>query len=218
MSVGIECPVCEAVFLVKEVGEKTGIRCPECKRKFRYSVEFLTSKKPATEAISKTKASRSKASKHPAMVSLESDPVADNTHAAVSEASTKKQRHPQKSSKWKTEAIDAPRLQTVKPAPKSAPQLAASDSVSDSSIALDQLAADTKPSQLSGKFELGISESKSDYLATIHARKKEKSRRQTIYATATVAILSIVTAVLGMVLYRQLNMPADPVAGQTRLC
>ena len=50
MSVGIECPVCEAVFLVKEVGKETGIRCPECRRKFRYSKEILTKKKPAQKA------------------------------------------------------------------------------------------------------------------------------------------------------------------------
>ena len=54
MAVGIECPVCEAVFLVKQVNTKTGIRCPECNRKFRFSKEVLA-KQSAEQLASKTK-------------------------------------------------------------------------------------------------------------------------------------------------------------------
>ena len=223
MSVGIECPVCEADFLVKEVSEKTGIRCPKCKRKFRYSEEILANKTPsqaatksATEPTSETKAGKKPLASSTA--ANESKPAADKTNTAVSEASTKKRQHSKKKSKWKTGVTQAPRLQTVKPVPNSDPHSSTSaTSGSASSIALDQLSADTKSSQLSGKFELHKSKSdiESDNLAAIHARKKEKARRQTIYTTVTIAILSITTAVMGFLLYRQLNMPVDSLAGQT---
>lgn len=41
MAVGIECPICETVFLVKRVGPKIAIRCPDCQRRFRYSEAVL---------------------------------------------------------------------------------------------------------------------------------------------------------------------------------
>ena len=47
MAVGIECPVCEAVFQVKQVGRKVGIRCPKCDRKYRFSKEILATQQPA---------------------------------------------------------------------------------------------------------------------------------------------------------------------------
>jgi hypothetical protein len=41
MAVGIECPICEAEFLVKRVGPKLAIRCPDCQRKFLYCEDVL---------------------------------------------------------------------------------------------------------------------------------------------------------------------------------
>ena len=66
MSVGIECPVCEAVFRVKQVSSKTGIRCPKCDRKFRYSEEILAVPQPAKKAsvLTDTKPTKSKTKNH----------------------------------------------------------------------------------------------------------------------------------------------------------
>ena len=104
-------------------------------------------------------------------------------------------------------------MQIPKPVLNPAPK----KSASASSVSLDELLSDSKPSQLSGKFDLSIdnAQSQPNDLATIHARVKEKARRQTIYTTITVAVLSIATVILGVVIYRQLNQPADQTAGQT---
>ena len=242
MSVGIECPVCEAVFSVKEVSGKTGIRCPECKRKFRYSKEILTKRKsvkatekPAAKTTSKAK-TRSKPpavkselsstkSKSPSSKSKppakKAKPRSDNT---TNKATTKKSKRSKKSSKWKTTATEAPRLQTLKPTHDSDPKPDAT--ASDSSEALDQLPIVekldqlpivAKPGQPSGQFELvdDNAESESNVLAAIHARKKEKAKRQTIFASVAIVTLLIATAILGFVLYRQLKSPNDLLAGET---
>ena len=214
MSVGIECPVCEANFLVKQVSPKTGIRCPECKRKFRYSEEVLAknksaemTKQPADETTAETKAK-------PKSSLTESESVAALSTLA-SQAVAEQPDRCDKKSKWKTSAAETPRLQTPKPVHDSDPQQAASAS----GIALDQFSADANPSQLPGTSKLGTDKSKGEpedpaaiqarSIATIQARKNAKARRQTNYATAAIALLSIATAILGFVLYRQLNLPAD---------
>ena len=51
MAVRIECPICEAEFMVKTVGPKIGIRCPDCKRKFRYSDDVLADESDESEPL-----------------------------------------------------------------------------------------------------------------------------------------------------------------------
>ena len=74
MAVGIECPVCEAVFLVKQASSKVGIRCPECDRKYRFSKKILAAKQPtsaktgAEKRANRTTPVKAKAKKHSAAV------------------------------------------------------------------------------------------------------------------------------------------------------
>ena len=201
MSVGIECPVCEAVFLVKQASAKNRVRCPECKRKFRYSEEILAKKKPA---LTKKKPAKKSSRKGETSDKPPSKSAADNTETAATHASADKHERSQKKSKWKTTATEAPRLQTPKP-------------VHDSSAKQSDSATGDAPGHRSGELNLGTdeSENESSFIATIHARKKRKARRQTIYASITITVLSIATAILGFLLYRQLNLPADSLAGQT---
>ena len=190
MSVGIECPVCEAIFAVKQVSSKTGIRCPECTRKFRYSEEIVTTKKPSKKANGSTEESTDEPKHQSKPASAKFEPTADNASASASEPTADEVARSKKDSKWKTSATQPPRLQTPKPVLKDKP-------VQDDS--------QDKPHQ--------VNERESEDIESILTRKKRKSRRQTIYSAITIAILSIVTAILGFVLYRQLNLPVEQLAG-----
>ena len=186
MSVGIECPVCEAIFAVKQVNPKTRIRCPECNRKFRYSHEIQTTKKSVNKAkeLAVKTADKARFNSKPAIAKSKS--TIKNTSASNSEAGLDKQARSSKTSKWKTAATEAPRLQTPKPV----------------------LTNELKPV----KEEPGdnsVEESHSEDVVSILDRKKRKARRQATYTTITIALLSIVTAILGFAIYRQVNLPAD---------
>ena len=189
MSVGIECPVCEAIFKVKQVSKKTRLRCPECKRKFRYSEEIQTQKKSSNLA-------KKKVAEKPISVPK---PTVDDDDITASQTPAKKLDRSKKKSKWKTVATDAPRLQTPKPAEGSSPALAAAAGVS--SVALDQSSTGNLPDKL----ELG--QDGQPTLSAIQIRKRNKARRQTRNAIIVTVTLSIATAILGFVLYRQLNLP-----------
>ena len=197
MSVGIECPVCEAIFAVKQVNPKTRIRCPECSRKFRYSHEIQTTKKSvnkAKELAAKT-VDKARFQSKPAIAKSKS--TVKDTSAANSEAGPDQQARSNKTSKWKTAATEAPRLQTPKPV--LANELKKSEPVQN---------VQKKPKD----------ESQSEDVVSILDRKKRKARRQATYTTITIALLSIVTAILGFAIYRQAQPASRPIGPRQRLC
>ena len=119
MSVGIECPVCEAVFRVKQVSSTTGIRCPKCDRKFRYSKEILATPQTATQTSGpvNSKPAKPKAKQQ-----------ATSTLTATEPASSSKQSRKQKPKR----AAASTTTQSTQDNSKSKP------SVNQSNVAVDQ--------------------------------------------------------------------------------
>ena len=184
MSVGIECPVCEAVFRVKQVSSKTGIRCPKCDRKFRYSEEILATPQPAnqTSALADTKPAKPKTKKH-----------ATSAPAATKPAPPSKQSRKRK-----------PKLVAASTATKPTQDNRESKpAASQSKVATVQHSTEALPSRPSEEIEVG--ENTSSKMTLIQDRKRQKARQQTSRAITSVVILSITIAVLGYFLYRQLN-------------
>ena len=184
MSLGIECPVCEAVFRVKQVSSKTGIRCPKCDRKFRYSEEILATPQPAnqTSALADTKPAKPKTKKH-----------ATSAPAATKPAPPSKQSRKRK-----------PKLVAASTATKPTQDNRESKpAASQSKVATVQHSTEALPSRPSEEIEVG--ENTSSKMTLIQDRKRQKARQQTSRAITSVVILSITIAVLGYFLYRQLN-------------
>ena len=191
MSVGIECPVCEAVFRVKQVSSKTGIRCPKCTRKFRYSKEILAT------PLAANKSSGLVGAKPPTPQAKKyvREPV------AVKSALDSKQSRKQKPKLDNNQ----PKLDNNQSEPVA----------SETKVVAAQHSTEALPSQSSEKIEVG--ENKSSQMTLIQARKRQKARQQTSRAITSIVVLSITIAVLGYFLYRQLNdtTPTESVASNT---
>ena len=185
MSVGIECPVCEAVFRVKQVSSKTGIRCPKCDRKFRYSKEFLATSETSNEASDLTDAKSTK---------LKTEKHTTSKPTATDSAPHDKQNRQQKSKPV------APATTPPKPTQDNHQSAAAA---SQSKVATDQHSTEALPSQSSEKID--VEPNTSSKMTLIQARKRQKTRQQTSRAITSIVILSIAIAILGYFLYQQLN-------------
>ena len=196
MSVGIECPVCEAVFRVKQVSSTTGVRCPKCDRKFRYSQEFLATPQSTkkTSELAEAKPAKPKLKKH-----ATSKPTATNS------TPPNKQNRKQESKLVASSTTSQPKRGDSETEPVA----------SQSKIATDQHSTEALPSQPSETIDVG--ENSASKMTLIQARKRQKARQQTSRAITSVVVLSIVIAVLGYFLYRQLNYtpPVEPVANNT---
>ena len=186
MSVGIECPVCEAVFRVKQVSSKTGVRCPKCDRKFRYSEEFL-----ATPQTIKKTSGLADATPDKPQSKTKTQTHTTSKPAATDSAPQSKKNRKQKSKPAATSTATKPTQGNSKSEP----------ATSQSKVATKQ-STKASPSQSAEKIDVGEGTSK---MPLIQARKRQKARQQTSRAITTTVILSIVITVLGYVLYRQLN-------------
>ena len=185
MSVGIECPVCEAVFRIKQVSSKTGIRCPECDRKFRYSDDVLAEKQTTQKITDPKKAAPKKIGNH-----------ATQTKSAAVGSAKRNQNKRNQNDPTKPPQLTAPTA--TQPPPQA-------NTASQSDIAVDPHSSPDQPSQSSGTIEVG--ENSTSKMTLIQARKRQKARRQTIRAITTIVILSITILALGGLLYRQLYHP-----------
>ena len=187
MAVGIECPVCEAVFQVKQVGRNVGIRCPKCDRKYRFSKEILATQQPADKTTAaKVSSKRSEDSPAPEKVK------------------TKK-----RSAGVKTSAKKKSAGQSKTPPAESTPgSRRSAKATSKSDVAINQLSSKVAQKHLSGEIE--FEQKAPPKMSLIQARKNAKTRRQTFRAITTIVILSLTTAILGTILYRQIYSP--PVA------
>ena len=198
MSVGIECPVCEAVFRVKQVSSTTGIRCPKCDRKFRYSQGVLatpqTTKK--TSNLAEAKPAKPKVKKH-----------TTSNSAAIDSAPHNIQNRKQKSKPVASSTTTAPPKQAHS---KTEP------AASHSKVATEQHSAGSLSSQSSDTIDVG--DNPSSKMTLIQARKRQKARQQTSRAITSIVVLLIAIAVLGYFLYRQLNYtpPVESIAGNTK--
>lgn len=199
MSVGIECPVCEAVFRVKQVSTKTGIRCPKCDRKFRYSEDILASPQPNKTSSLKTKTS-----------SLKTKPrtlPATDDSTATSQKPPKQQDHLKKKSKSKPASVSI--------AASAQEESDASQAANSSTVDLKKYSESLTTSQ--SLSQIDEEQAEPSALLKIEAWRVQKARRQTLTAVASIVILSIATIFLGVLLYQQLNSPppAEETIAQT---
>ena len=184
MAVGIECPVCEAVFQVKQVGRKVGIRCPKCDRKYRFSKEILATQQPADKTTAAKVSSKGS----------EDSPASEKVK-------TKK-----RSAGVKTSAKKKSAGQSKTPPAESTPgSRRSAKATSKSDVALNQLSSKVAQKHLSG--EIDSEQSAPSKMSLIQERKNARDRRQTFRAIITIVILSLTTAVLGTILYRQIYSP-----------
>ena len=184
MAVGIECPVCEAVFQVKQVGRKVGIRCPKCDRKYRFSKEILATPQPADKTTAAKVSSKGS----------EDSPASEKVK-------TKK-----RSAGVKTSAKKKSAGQSKTPPAESTPgSRRSAKATSKSDVALNQLSSKVAQKHLSG--EIDSEQSAPSKMSLIQERKNARDRRQTFRAIITIVILSLTTAILGTILYRQIYSP-----------
>ena len=184
MAVGIECPVCEAVFQVKQVGRKVGIRCPKCDRKYRFSKEILATQQPADKTTAAKVSSKGS----------EDSPASEKVK-------TKKRSAGVKTSAKKKSAGQA----KTPPAESTPGSRRSAKATSKSDVALNQLSSKVAQKHLSG--EIDSEQSAPSKMSLIQERKNARDRRQTFRAIITIVILSLTTAVLGTILYRQIYFP-----------
>ena len=184
-------------FRVKQVSSTTGIRCPKCDRKFRYSQGVLATPQTTKKASNLVEAK-------PVKPKVKKHATSDST--AIDSATHHKQNRKQKSKLVAPSTTTAPPKQAYKTEPVA----------SHSKVATEQHSTEALPSQPSETIDVG--ENSASKMTLIQARKRQKARQQTSRAITSIVVLLIATAVLGYFLYRQLNYtpPVEPIAGNTK--